>query len=65
MEAEQRLRYLLSRGKVSKDDCGLILDILDARISEANYWKQIAETRLRENGELRSEVARLSQIARY
>lgn len=65
MEAEQRLRYLLSRGKVSKDDCAQVLDILDTRISEANYWKQIAETRLRENSELRAEVARLSQIARY
>jgi hypothetical protein len=65
MELEQKLRYLLSRGKISKEDCAQVLNLLDARISDANYWKQVAENALRENSELKAENARLSQIARY
>ncbi len=62
---EQKLRYLLSKGKVVGSDCAKILEIMDSRIAEASYWKKIAEAKLVENNELRAEVARLSQIAKY
>jgi hypothetical protein len=62
---EQRLRYLLSRGKVSGNDCAKILEILDSSTGEASYWKRIAEAKLVENNELRAEVARLNQIKKY
>jgi hypothetical protein len=55
----------LSRGKISKEDCAQVLNLLDTRISEAGYWKQVAENALSENSELKAENARLSQIARY
>lgn len=64
-EKEQKCRYLLNRGRVSKTECVEILEILDERISEATYWKAVAQKYLSENNELRAEVARLSQIARY
>jgi hypothetical protein len=64
-ELEQKCRYLLNRGRVSKQECVDILSILDERISEATYWKAVAEKALSENGELKAEVARLNQIARY
>jgi hypothetical protein len=41
------------------------LEALDTRISEATYWKGVAENMMRENNELRAEVSRLTQIARY
>jgi hypothetical protein len=64
-ELEQKCRYLLNRGRVSRQECAEILSILDERISEATYWKAVAEKALSENGELKAEVARLNQIARY
>lgn len=64
-QIEQKCRYLLSRGRISKTECAEVLDILDKRISEAIHWKAIAEKSLNENNELRAEVARLNQIARY
>jgi hypothetical protein len=62
---EQRLRYLLSRGKVSSGDCAKVLEIMDSSTAEAGYWKKIAEAKLVENNELRAEVARLNQIKKY
>ena len=62
---EQKCRYLLGRGKVSPAECVEILEALDTRISEATYWKNVAENIMRENNELRAEVSRLTQIARY
>lgn len=64
-QIEQKCRYLLGRGRVSRDECAEILSVLDTRISEAVHWKAIAEKALSDNNELRAEVARLSQIARY
>jgi hypothetical protein len=64
-QLEQKCRYLLNRGRVSRQECADILSILDERITEATYWKAVAEKALNENGELKAEVARLSQIARY
>lgn len=64
-QLEQKCRYLLGRGRVSKTECAEILSILDTRISEAAHWKAIAEKALNDNNELRAEVARLNQIARY
>lgn len=64
-EIEQKCRYLLNRGRISKTECAEVLNILDKRISEAVYWKSVAERALSENNELRAEVARLNQIARY
>ena len=64
-EEEQRLRYLLSRGKITGQDCAKVLEIMDEKISESNYWKKIAEAKLVENNELRAENARLNQIAKY
>jgi hypothetical protein len=62
---EQKCRYLLGRGRISANECAEVLNVLDIRISEATHWKEIAEKALNENNELRAEVARLSQIARY
>ena len=62
---EQKCRYLLGRGKVSPAECAEVLEALDTRISEATYWKGVAENMMRENNELRAEVSRLTQIARY
>lgn len=62
---EQKCRYLLGRGKVSKTECTEVLEIFENRIAEANYWKAVAEKALNDNNELRAEVARLNQIARY
>jgi hypothetical protein len=64
-QEEQRLRYLLSRGKISGQDCAKVLEIMEDKISESNYWKKIAEAKLVENNELRAENARLNQIAKY
>lgn len=62
---EQKCRYLLGRGRISKNECAEVLDVLDKRIAEATHWKAIAEKALNDNNELRAEVARLNQIARY
>jgi hypothetical protein len=62
---EQKCRYLLGRGKISPTECAEVLEALDTRISEATYWKNIAERMMSENNELRAEVSRLTQIARY
>lgn len=62
---EQKCRYLLGRGRISKNECAEVLDVLDKRIAEAVHWKAIAEKALNDNNELRAEVARLNQIARY
>lgn len=62
---EQKLRYLLSRGRISSNDCAHALTLLDKYSAEALYWKTVAEKALNENNELRAEVARLNQIARY
>lgn len=62
---EQKCRYLLGRGRISRDECAEVLEVLDKRIGEAIHWKAIAEKALNDNNELRAEVARLSQIARY
>lgn len=62
---EQKCRYLLGRGKISPAECAEVLEALDTRISEATYWKNVAEKMMSENNELRAEVSRLTQIARY
>jgi hypothetical protein len=62
---EQKCRYLLNRGRISASECAEVLNVLDTRIAEATHWKAIAEKALNDNNELRAEVARLSQIARY
>lgn len=62
---EQQTRYLLARGKVSPEQCANALALLDKYSTEASYWKGVAEKALSENNELRAEVARLNQIARY
>lgn len=62
---EQKCIYLLGRGRISKTECAEVLDVLTRRIADSDHWRAIAEQALSINNELRAEVARLSQIARY